>query len=436
MSYKKTIRKIPLKLSIIIPIYNSQAHLSKCLNSVNIASNTGLEIIIVNDGSKDSSIKICKKFISKNSNFRIINLKKNIGVGYARNVALKNVRGKYVMFLDSDDRILKGSLKDVISKLDEYPENEIFFIRSKFINKNEVDYNEIYESKNTQTTPIKLIRNYKNFRSTCWNLIVRKNSIKKHNIKFAKARIFEDHLFVANALCSLKKYRIIKKPVYEKREQDTNSLSKQSGLSALVSCSKILVDLINLLNKSGNLKSSFKFKFLITRINFITTQFLENILICSEEEIKKILHVFRSILLLQKISRKKPAISNFFSKTKSEFYTKLKIYRSKKISYLQKLDIKAKYIIFCTGIYSQIILKLCLKINLKIIFLLDNNKYYIGQKINGIIVKNPNILKKKSSKFKHIKILICNKNTKQFLSIKEQLLAMGIIKSSIVRVNF
>ena len=94
MSYKKTIKKIPLKLSIIIPIYNSQAHLSKCLNSVNIASNTGLEIIIVNDGSEDSSIKICKKFISKNSNFRIINLKKNIGVGYARNVALKNVRGR------------------------------------------------------------------------------------------------------------------------------------------------------------------------------------------------------------------------------------------------------------------------------------------------------------------------------------------------------
>ena len=436
MSYKKTIKKLPLKLSVIIPIYNSEAHLNECLNSVNIVNNSKLEIIIINDGSKDSSVKICKKFISKSNNFRIINLKKNRGVGYARNVALKNAKGKYVMFLDSDDRIIKGSLKNIISQLDEHSEKEIFLIKSKFINKDEVDFNEIHESTITLSSPIKLIRNYENFRSTCWNLIVKKDSINKHNIKFAIARIFEDHLFVANALCSLKTYRIIKKPVYERRMQNTKSLSKQSGLTALNSCARILVDLINLLNKSNNFKSSFKLKFLISRINFITAQFLENILICNENEIKKSLHIFKYLILLKKISRKKPAISIFFSKTKTKLYTKLKIYRSNKISYLKKLDVKTKYIIFCTGIYSQIILKLCLKLNLKILFILDNNKYYIGQKINGRVVKNPNILKKKSSKFRHNKILICNKNRKQFLSIKKQLLDMGIMKSNIIRINF
>ena len=98
-----------MKLSIIIPVYNVEKYLKQCLDSVLVQIQEGIELIIVNDGSTDSSYNICKLYEEKYDFIRIIN-KKNEGVSKARNVALEKAKGEWVMFLDADDMLQKNSL--------------------------------------------------------------------------------------------------------------------------------------------------------------------------------------------------------------------------------------------------------------------------------------------------------------------------------------
>jgi glycosyltransferase involved in cell wall biosynthesis len=91
-----------VKISVIIPVYNSESYLKRCLDSVINQTFTNLEIIIINDGSTDSSGEILDEFATKDSRIILIH-KENGGIGSAYNVALKQVTGVYILFLDSDD---------------------------------------------------------------------------------------------------------------------------------------------------------------------------------------------------------------------------------------------------------------------------------------------------------------------------------------------
>ena len=97
--------------SIIIPVYNSQKYLRICINSVLKQNFKNYEILIIDDFSKDKSKNICNDFKKISPKIKIIENKKNLGVSLSRNKGIKNSNGKYIIFLDSDDILLAGSLK-------------------------------------------------------------------------------------------------------------------------------------------------------------------------------------------------------------------------------------------------------------------------------------------------------------------------------------
>ncbi len=92
------------KVSVIVPIYNSERTLSRCVKSILSQSYENLEVILVNDGSTDDSLEICKKFRQKDNRIVIIN-KKNVGVSAARNTGLSVANGEFIQFVDADDYI-------------------------------------------------------------------------------------------------------------------------------------------------------------------------------------------------------------------------------------------------------------------------------------------------------------------------------------------
>ena len=96
--------------SVVIPIFNSEKFLSDTIKSVINQKNKKTEIILVNDNSSDNSKKICSFYKKKFSFIKLINNKINHGVGYCRNQAIKNAKGKYIVFLDSDDGIKETHL--------------------------------------------------------------------------------------------------------------------------------------------------------------------------------------------------------------------------------------------------------------------------------------------------------------------------------------
>ncbi len=106
-----------MKLSIIIPAYNMEDYLSKCLDSVIYPELRDYEIIVVNDGSTDHTASIASDYVRRlPSLIRLISTP-NGGLGHARNVGLDNASGDYLLFLDSDDSLSPGALPEIMDTL-------------------------------------------------------------------------------------------------------------------------------------------------------------------------------------------------------------------------------------------------------------------------------------------------------------------------------
>lgn len=104
------------KLSVIVPIYNAEVFLNRCINSILKQTYQNLEIILVNDGSTDNSLKICQMYKSMDDRIAVIN-KKNAGVSAARKDALKIATGDFITFVDSDDYIDFNMYKNLMQTM-------------------------------------------------------------------------------------------------------------------------------------------------------------------------------------------------------------------------------------------------------------------------------------------------------------------------------
>ena len=103
------------KVSIIVPVYNVDKFLHKCVDSILAQTLTDFELLLVDDGSKDNSGLICDKYAAKDSRVRVFH-KENGGVSSARNLGLENAQGDWIIFIDSDDWIEPNMLKDIYEK--------------------------------------------------------------------------------------------------------------------------------------------------------------------------------------------------------------------------------------------------------------------------------------------------------------------------------
>ncbi|MFV0518772.1 MAG: glycosyltransferase family 2 protein [Lachnospirales bacterium] len=103
-----------VELSIIVPIYNQERYLEECLKSIEEQAYQSYEVILIDDGSIDSSNKICERFCNKNKHFNYI-YQNNGGLGSARNLGLNIASGNYIMFVDSDDCIIENCLDKLMA---------------------------------------------------------------------------------------------------------------------------------------------------------------------------------------------------------------------------------------------------------------------------------------------------------------------------------
>ena len=102
------------KISVVIPVYNVEEYIGETIDSVikqTIGFKKNIQIILINDGSKDNSENVCLKYKEKYPNNIVYHSKENEGVSKARNYAMQYIEGKYVSFLDSDDKIDKDAFK-------------------------------------------------------------------------------------------------------------------------------------------------------------------------------------------------------------------------------------------------------------------------------------------------------------------------------------
>lgn len=130
------------KISVIIPVYNMEKYIKRCLDSILNQTYGNIEIIVVDDGSIDKSVLICNEYSKKYHNIKVIN-KENGGVSSARNLGVNNATGNYISFVDPDDFIEKNMYAELYNAIREY-KSEI-----AVCSVNEIRGNEIFTGDNT-----------------------------------------------------------------------------------------------------------------------------------------------------------------------------------------------------------------------------------------------------------------------------------------------
>lgn len=165
-------------LSIITPCYNAGKYIEEAIQSVLIQNNSNVELIIVDDGSIDNTADICKKYIGKNVNYIKT---ENKGAGHARNIGIKNAKGKWISFLDSDDLYLKNSLNEkTFSLLKKYEKEGVNIIYTPRIR---IDMNLNTRPQVKFPEDIDKIQNYMPMLEF-WTCIYSASFLKENNILF------------------------------------------------------------------------------------------------------------------------------------------------------------------------------------------------------------------------------------------------------------
>ena len=178
-------------LSFIIPVYNVEAYLKKCINSILEQSGADCEVILVDDGSTDGSGLICDDFSEKNTNVRLLH-QKNSGHSAARNAGLKMAVGEYVSFIDSDDYVDSDYLEKLYQSA---VTNNCEIACSGFIK-----VSGIRKSVKKEISKVAVLKNISEKieieqipkHNYIWNKIFLRQSFINNNFKFAEGRFFED----------------------------------------------------------------------------------------------------------------------------------------------------------------------------------------------------------------------------------------------------
>lgn len=180
--------------SIIIPVYNVKDYISECVNSVIKQNFFDYEVILIDDGSNDGSELLCDEYSKKHKNIKAIHIK-NSGPGKARNVGIENAKGKYIIFLDSDDMLISESLSK-LEKIMKKTEKDVYLGQKFKIlfprGKTEDRVNEIKFDISKADNLLKNLLLYSNISLTyIWRNVYNLSFIKKNNIYFEE-----------NVLCS------------------------------------------------------------------------------------------------------------------------------------------------------------------------------------------------------------------------------------------
>lgn len=173
------------KFSIIIPVYNVEKYIEKCLDSIFNQTLKDFEVIVVNDGTKDKSIELIKNY-----DIKIIN-QKNQGLSAARNRGVKEATGEYLLFLDSDDYLEKDTLKELNKSFKNNPDIVRFQIREVYENGKIINYEEIPFDNKSGVEAFKLITKY-HFVENAWCYAIKRKYYLEEKFSFRVGTYHED----------------------------------------------------------------------------------------------------------------------------------------------------------------------------------------------------------------------------------------------------
>ncbi|GAA4274183.1 glycosyltransferase family 2 protein [Aquimarina gracilis] len=249
-------------ISVIVPIYNAEKYLDRCIDSICNQSYKNLEIILVNDGSKDNSLAICNTFASKDHRIQIIDIS-NQGVSNARNTGLKTATGDFIQFLDSDDFMTKEYIETLYDCM-QNNEGDYVICGIKSLNNEleELDYWEAGNHAFDMKTPdedvlYQLFDKFLMFGPV--NKLYKRGLLQKSNIFFDTSLSYgEDLLFNLEYLKLTSRIVVTNKVYWSYIQDNVNSLSKKRLNDKIEIVERLHTGILNFLKEIGIESYSFK----------------------------------------------------------------------------------------------------------------------------------------------------------------------------------
>lgn len=201
-------------ISVIVPAYNAEKTIDRCISSV-LEKNNDVECIVINDGSKDDTVKILYQLSNDYKNLRVIDIP-NGGVSHARNVGMEAATREWILFLDADDELVEGWY-DIVFKQISNNDDDIFL----FEYLNDVPGKKRFVTKYSVQSRLKITRHEINRLllttpelNTCWGKVFRRELIEDNQIAFLNEIKFgEDAIFIQNICRLAKKIKICPIPL-------------------------------------------------------------------------------------------------------------------------------------------------------------------------------------------------------------------------------
>ncbi len=252
------------KISVIVPVYNVEKYLNKCLTSLIKQTYKNFEIIVINDGSIDNSLAICNKYANKYDNVKVYDYK-NAGVAHARNVGIKKATGDYLLFVDSDDYIDEKLLENLNEFLKKNDCDIVCFDMYKVVN----NVNTYYHTSNSLVKDN--IKRYIIGDSGPCNKLIKKKLF--NNLKFMEKIYYEDLATMPILALYTNKIEFLEEPLYYYVQRD-NSIMHQKKFS------EKLLDIFTSLDNvyevyDGNYKDEIEYLYITHLLRSASMRFLE-----------------------------------------------------------------------------------------------------------------------------------------------------------------
>lgn len=281
-------------VSIIVPVYNVERYIERCIESILAQTYKNIELILINDGSDDNSLQICNVFSNRDKRIRVID-KENTGVSSTRNIGIELARGKYLCFIDSDDYIENNYVEMLVGNIHE---NAVtfcgYFVDTYKENGNISSIPKIYRKENGNEISNNLVYVFhQGFLSVIWNKIYDVSRLRENNIKFdEKLSLGEDLLFNLEYLkTGVKKIESVNYSLYHYIKRGKESLDnkyRRDFLDIQENLFGKLTELSNFYNVSDKEKNILKCDFMGAIIVSIDNFYLFN----SKDE-KKLKYVIK-----------------------------------------------------------------------------------------------------------------------------------------------
>lgn len=273
------------KITIIVPVYNVEKYLREAIESAINQTYKDIEILLIDDGSKDSSGEICDEYSKIDSRVKVIH-QENKGLSGARNTGLEVANGEYIMFLDSDDTFEIDACENLLAEIEK--------TRADFVIGNYVNMDDdgtkwekpIFDKNKYQRYKLSINDYEKSFylmNSGVWNKIFRKSFLDKLKIRFEDRLPAEDAIFTTYCFIKSKNVYYIPEEVYNYRLRYSDSISTNCSQKYFFGINKAYRIIYN--NFKNNNQLEYYRYFYAKSVNYMLFRFVDTELLTNEERI-------------------------------------------------------------------------------------------------------------------------------------------------------